>query len=269
MGYDADKTYAVMMDIKEEGQKIKPYLAICQPKRSENEGAIQTFNDPCKRDIDIFGYSFGYSDIFGKPVDVARNWLIEGVLAAECKYLLFVDSDVALPYDAWTKLHKTAKENPDTIIVGVYYFKMGTPMVFVREDKYIVPADVTPGKLADVYCAGLGCALIPTSILRKMKEEAPEVPYSCTANGEGGLPVVGEDEFFFHRARKLGFKILMNTDVQCLHVDLTSGKYTAHPSVNLNNYRTNIPITTPITLDDRERLRTIRTAVDNKIAEAI
>ena len=43
----------------------------------------------------------------------------------------------------------------------------------------------------------------------------------------------------------------MNTDVQCLHIDLATGKYTAHPDVNLKNYFTNIPITDRLTLDDK------------------
>jgi len=45
---------------------------------------------------------------------------------------------------------------------------------------------------------------------------------------------------------------ILNTDVQCLHMDLDSGKYTAHPSVNLKKYITNIPITEPLIFDDKE-----------------
>jgi hypothetical protein len=50
----------------------------------------------------------------------------------------------------------------------------------------------------------------------------------------------------------MGVKILVNTDVQCLHVDLASGKYTAHPSVDLDKYYTNIKITEPLTLEDKK-----------------
>jgi hypothetical protein len=44
----------------------------------------------------------------------------------------------------------------------------------------------------------------------------------------------------------------VNTDVQCLHIDLANGKYTAHPSVKLENYLTNIPISTPFVMEDME-----------------
>jgi hypothetical protein len=66
------------------------------------------------------------------------------------------------------------------------------------------------------------------------------------------IPFIGEDNFFVHRLHKRGTKLLVNTDVQCLHMDLASGMYTAHPSVDLKNYYTNIKPTRPLTLDDKD-----------------
>jgi cephalosporin hydroxylase len=37
-------------------------------------------------------------------------------------------------------------------------------------------------------------------------------------------------------------------------MELSTGKYSAHPDVNLDDYITNIPITTPLTLKDRNRV---------------
>ena len=68
------------------------------------------------------------------------------------------------------------------------------------------------------------------------------------------LPFIGEDNFFVHRLRKHGFRLLVNTDVQCLHMDLASGKYTAHPSVDLKKYYTLIPVTTPLTMEDKAEI---------------
>jgi SAM-dependent methyltransferase len=66
------------------------------------------------------------------------------------------------------------------------------------------------------------------------------------------IPFIGEDNFFVHRIHKRGTRLLVNTDVQCLHMDLASGMYTAHPSVDLKNYYTNIKPTRPLTLDDKD-----------------
>jgi hypothetical protein len=86
-----------------------------------------------------------------------------------------------------------------------------------------------------------------------MKDEAPDLPFTCIGNNiNDEIPFIGEDNFFVHRLHKRGTKLLVNTDVQCLHMDLASGLYTAHPSVDLKNYYTNIKPTRPLTLDDKE-----------------
>ena len=91
------------------------------------------------------------------------------------------------------------------------------------------------------------------SIIKEMKEEAPDMPFCCIGNNiNDEIPFIGEDNFFVHRLHKRGTKLLVNTDVQCLHMDLATGMYTAHPSVDLKNYYTNIPPTRPLTLDDKE-----------------
>jgi hypothetical protein len=98
--------------------------------------------------------------------------------------------------------------------------------------------------------------LIPIDVLRQMKEEAPELPFTCIGSNVDGpkgiIPFIGEDNFFVHRLHKRGTPLLVNTDVQCLHMDLATGMYTAHPSVDLKNYYTNIKPTRPLTLDDKD-----------------
>jgi hypothetical protein len=95
--------------------------------------------------------------------------------------------------------------------------------------------------------------MIPISVLQAMKDEAPDLPFTCIGNNiNDEIPFIGEDNFFVHRLHKRGTKLLVNTDVQCLHMDLASGLYTAHPSVDLKNYYTNIKPTRPLTLDDKE-----------------
>jgi len=55
-----------------------------------------------------------------------------------------------------------------------------------------------------------------------------------------------------HRLHKRGTKLLVDTNVQCLHMDLASGMYTAHPSVDLTKFYSNIKPTRPLTLDDKD-----------------
>lgn len=250
--YSKDKILKVMQDIYEESKPIKPYVVIAQPRRNLNEIAAQNLDGYEGLHIDLCGFSHGFVNIGGEAVDVARNYLIEQALESGAKYLFFVGEDTVIPYDGFRILHETAEKNPDSMVVGVYYIKLSSPMIMINQNGYIIPANVEPGQVYEAWQTGLDAALIPIELLKKMKDDDPELPFTCIGNKINDLPFIGEDNFFVHRWRKLGYKLLVNTDVQCLHMDLASGKYTAHPSVKLNNYFTNIPITGELTMDDKK-----------------
>jgi hypothetical protein len=250
--YNRDKIIQTLKNIVQESKEVEPYVVIAQPKRNSEEIPAQTFDSNPVLHVDTHGYSHGYIDVCGEKVDVARNYLIDQVLQTGAKYLFFIGDDTVVPYDAWNILHKTAEENPGAIIVGVYYIKCGGQMIMVRKGNHVVAPNVDPGQLIDnIWMSGMDCMLIPTDILRKMKEEDPDLPFCCVANGIEGIPFVGEDNFFLHRVRKSGFKVLCNTDVQCLHMDNLTGKYTAHPDVVLEKYFTNIPIADRLKTEDK------------------
>lgn len=236
-------------------QHCMPYVIVGQPRRDLTETPAQNF-DGVVIHIDLLGFTRAFVNIEGEKVDVARNYLLDVACESDSKYLLFVGEDTVLPYDAFTNLHATAEANPGAMVVGVYYIKLSSPMLNVVQDRMIVPADVTPGQVIEIYSCGLDCALIPIKLLKELKQSDPELPFCVTAMGikdaEGNeLPFIGEDNFFTYRWKKAGHRILCNTNVQCLHMDLATGKYTAHPSVQLENYFTNIPITEPLTMKDK------------------
>jgi hypothetical protein len=249
--YNRDKIIQTLRNIVKESEEIEPYVVVAQPRRNKKETAAQSFNAYGLCHVDFMGYSMGFVDIDGEKVDVARNYLIDRVLDSKAKYLLFIGEDTVLPFDGFKRLHATAEKNPNSMIVGVYYVKCGGPMIDVRDGFHIKEANIDPGQIFEIWQGGLDCALIPTSILRDLKERDPDLPYCCIANQIEDIPFVGEDNFFYHRLRASDYNVLVDTDVQCLHVDLENGKYSAHPSVNLANYYTNIKITTPLTLADK------------------
>ena len=254
--YNRDKIIAVMQEIYDESKSIAPYVLIAQPRRDLNETAAQNFDGYDGLHIDLMGFSHGFVNIGGEKVDVARNYLIEQALQSGAKYLLFVGEDTVLPYDAFKVLHKTCEENPGCVVTGVYYIKCSDAMIMVRNGNWITIPDVSPGQLIDAWQTGMDAMMIPISLLQEMKDEAPDLPFTCIASNvegpSGTIPFIGEDNFFVHRLHKRGTKLLVNTDVQCLHMDLATGMYTAHPSVDLKNYYTNIKPTRPLTLDDKD-----------------
>lgn len=254
--YNKEKIIQLMKDIYEESKLIKPYIVIAQPRRDLNETVAQNLDGYEGLHIDLNGVSHGFCNVGGQAVDVARNYLIDQVIESGAKYMLFIGEDTVLPYDGYIKLHETAERNPSSMVVGVYYIKLSVPMIMIKKDDHIIPANVDPGQVFDAWQTGLDAALIPVSILKAMKDEDPELPYCCIAHGIEDLPFIGEDNFFVHRLRRLGFRLLVNTDVQCLHMDLKNGKMTAHPSITeemiKQNYFTNIPITGRLTMEDKE-----------------
>lgn len=251
--YNRDKIIGLMQEIYEGSKSIKPYVVIAQPRRDLNETAAQNFDGYEGLHVDLMGFSHGFCNIGGEKVDVARNYLIEQALESGAKYLLFIGEDTVVPYDAFKKLLRTAEENPGAVVTGVYYIKCSDAMIMVREGDWITIPNVDPGQIIEAWQTGMDIMLIPIELLKKMKEEEPDLPFCCIGNNiNGEIPFIGEDNFFVHRLHKRGTKLLVNTDVQCLHMDLATGMYTAHPSVDLKNYYSNIKPTRPLTLDDKE-----------------
>lgn len=250
--YNRDKIIQTLRDIKKEAEDIAPYVVIAQPRRNKEETPAQTFNGHGLCHVSMAGYSHGFIDVEKLLVDVARNYLIEQVLESDAKYMFFIGDDTVVPYDAFEILHKTAEENPGDIVTGVYYIKCAHAMISQKVGNHIVVPDVSPGQIIDAWQTGMDCMLIPVETLRRMKNEDPDLPFCCIANGVEDIPFVGEDNFFLHRCRKSGVRVLVNTDVQCLHMDMATGKYTAHESVNLKKYFTNIKPTERLTLEDKK-----------------
>lgn len=249
--YSREKIMQTLQNIVKESETVEPYIIVGQPRRDKKQTPAQTFNAYGLCHVDFIGYSWAHIDIDGEKVDVARNYIMEQALQSKAKYLFFIGEDTVIPYNGFKQLMRTAEANPNCVIAGVYYIKCSDAMIDIRDGDHIRVANVDPGQVFEAWQTGMDAMLIPLDVLRKMKEEEPELPFCCIANEIPGIPFIGEDNFFVHRLRAHGFKLLVDTNVQCLHIDLQTGKYSAHPSVNLNHYFTNIPVTEPLTIEDK------------------
>jgi len=239
----------------------RPYVAILQPRRDFRETPAQQLQLHINRMVDFTSMSVSFHAIDGNPVDVADNYLIEKALEDDAKYALFIEEDTVLPSYGAVHLIETAENHPDSIIVGVYYVKFGGPMISQLDEKrrwtYI---DATPntGLRRHIPSCGLGCALIPLSVIRKIKEKFVDIPLFCIVPekcwGDEEVKALGQDTWFYYLVEQCGIEVICDTSVQCLHMELATGKYAAHPDVNLDDYITNIPITEPLTLKDRNRV---------------
>lgn len=241
--------------------KQKPYIAVLQPRRSFKETPAQQLQSWKNRHVDLTSVAVSYHAIDGNPVDSARCYLMEKALEDDAKYALFVDEDTVIPYDGVAKMVEVSKQFPDAIISGIYYVKFGNVMMSVKDEegRWVLP-NVNPDAplIRNVVSTGLGCALIPLHIIRKIKEIYESIPLFCIVPDktwkDEDVVFIGEDAWFFNLTRKCGFETIGVPSVQCLHMELSTGKYAAHPDVVLENYVTNIPITEPLTMKDRARV---------------
>lgn len=246
---------------KELSEDIIPLVAILQPRRTFNELPAQQLTSHMNRMIDLTALGVSFHAIDGNPVDTAYNYLFEQALNDNAKYALCIEEDVVLPWYGGMRLLETSKQHPEAIIVGVYYIKFGGVMISQKdESSRWYPIDPTPntGLRRNIVGCGMGCSLIPCEVLRKVKSKYPEMPLCCIVPegcwNEPDIKQIGQDYWFYNLVKSCGVEIICDTHVQCLHMELATGKYTAHPEVNLDDYVTNIPITNPLTLKDRMRV---------------
>ncbi len=174
------------------------------------------------------GWSFGLRNLIvpgeflpvaGRPFDHARNEVCQVALQNGYEWVFFLDSDVIPPRDAIVRL--ISRQQP--IISGVYCRRSpphGIP-VYIKNKQW--GYGFAPNKLIEVDVVGAGCLLIHRSVLERVppidarrgkhwfdwRVDCPNLP-----EGEA----MSEDFSFCLHARKLGWKVIVDTSVMCRHV---------------------------------------------------
>ena len=157
--------------------------------------------------------------VAGKPVDEARNEIVEQAKNAGAKYLMFIDDDNLVPPFAIPRLLNLKAK----VASGVYYTKYQPPTPVILKKDYVGGWDKwTYGEVIDVDYIGLGCALIDMSVFDDI--EPPYFKYT-----KGGVDPrkmeahIGEDVYFCDKVLQAGHKIYVDTYVQAAHEDFASG----------------------------------------------
>jgi len=165
--------------------------------------------------------SFGTQLVRGKQVDMARNELVAEAKRSGAKYMFFLDDDVLAPPDALIKLYHQLVYSKGKIKVasGVYYTKQQPPVpVILDKNKPGGVVEWVQGEVVEVDYAGCGCMLIDMSIFDEIEE-----PYFFFNRGRVDIDKdadnLGEDVWFCERVLKAGYKIVVDTGVQCGHQD--------------------------------------------------
>jgi hypothetical protein len=151
----------------------------------------------------------------GMPFDHARNTAVQRAIEGGYTWLLFLDDDVVPPANVFDLLSRHGLD----IVSGLYYRRSKPVMpVMMREvpqgTEYIT--SFTPGTLLEADLVGSGCLLIHRRVLLGMKK-----PWFEWLLDHDELPEnqrCSEDYDFCRKARKAGFRIFVDTSVQCKHI---------------------------------------------------
>lgn len=165
------------------------------------------------------------TDICWKPSSLiydSRNLLALTAIENGYDRIMWFDSDMTFPPDTLHRLLTVMDHGYD--VVSGMYVRRKPPVIPVIYKRIDAPApgetdiancvedylDYKPGTIFRIDGCGLGCALMKTSLVKRVWETygPPFSPLAWT----------GEDLSFCYRAKQLGAKMVCDSSVRCGHI---------------------------------------------------
>jgi len=158
------------------------------------------------------GVQIRIENCYGLPVADAYNKLVQTAIDARSDYILTVEDDTFPQPDALIRLLGLAKDNPGCAY-GAWYPKKEESKqgVHIKLDgkRTHLQAD---GLIHEVYTLAMGCTLYPIEMFK-----AIAYPWFVTT------AQLSQDSYFSQLAREAGFKLLVDTNIKCRHIDRITG----------------------------------------------
>jgi len=161
------------------------------------------------------GYTVDFQYFFGYNIDQVRNliadWVVNGY-----DYLLSIDSDIAFERDILKKLLAHDRD----VVSGMYIQRR--PGIHVLElyehnnrgGVSNIPYEKIKGRgLVEIAGCGFGCVLVKAEVFRKVGY--PQFKYHSAIDH---AHTISEDNDFCTKARNNGFRIWVDTSIQCRHI---------------------------------------------------
>lgn len=169
----------------------------------------------------------------GMEVGAAYDSMIEAILKhpqmSKCKYILTMEEDNGPPPDGLLKLLESIDDFD--IIAGLYWLKGegGKPMAFGvpalgHDNTYPIKLEVD--KVIECNGVGMGFTLFKLDIFRDERFERPWFKTVNEVNSSLNLAFrQTQDLYFMERARKLGYRIAVDTRVKVGHFDIQNDRW--------------------------------------------
>lgn len=164
------------------------------------------------------------------PLDLSRNNIVQKAIKIGCEKIIFIDTDILVSVETLTKLLSYDYD----IIGGVYNLKVKpyNPLIYeqVTENTYIEKLlynmDVT-----EVDGIGIGLCVIKMSVFETLPYPWFKNEWFFEYNRYG---VLSEDLYFCREAKKKGYKIMCDPNLQATHVggNIIMAQYLIFSSAN-------------------------------------
>ena len=147
------------------------------------------------------------------PIDTVRNELAQMAIANGCTHIWYCDTDQVYPQETLVKM---LEHDLDIVVAKVHMRKPPYGPMLRREDEngkfYDIPDEEwEKGGLVEVDGTGFGCVLLKTEVLIAL--ERPWFKLKIHEN-----PPIGEDFYFWAKAKKAGFRIFVDCDIKIGHL---------------------------------------------------
>src|SRR3989304_2761524 len=169
-------------------------------------------------------YNVRFCQVWHSAVDAARNVMVQEAMKQECRYLMFIDEDVAPPPHACRQLIFHLDHNPDVAIVGgiVCHKSVPTaPMVF-RGNGAGPYWDWKIGEVFEVSGIGMGCSVLRVEAFKNIPQ-----PWFKTVNdtspfldGVNKAEEWTEDLYACQKLTEAGWRILADGGVLATHYNM-------------------------------------------------
>lgn len=186
-------------------------------------------------------FNTNFMQIYGKPVDVARNEALSAALEQGAKYLFFIGDDTVPPAHSLKQLIFRMEHDPLLGVVGGVYFSKSdppSPLVF-KEFGSGSYWDWKVGEYFPVAGLGMDCTLIRTAIASEMsKPWFKTVDSDLFLDGKNQADQWTEDLYFCKKViEETKYSVYIDAGIQCTHVDVYSGRRFGIPAGSLPTRR--------------------------------
>jgi len=181
-------------------------------------------------------YTLIHADNGSGSIDALRNDLVDMALQVGASHLIMMDTDQIYPVETIPKLlsHKLPVVG---CVVNRRYPPFDPILLRGKMGAYESIDEWEEGALVEVDATGTGCIMFNMEVFRKMPR--PWFKFRKLETGEG----IGEDIGFCHDLKESGYRIFVDTSIQCGHLttlNVTMSTYQLYKSVKIKQHKASL-----------------------------